>query len=98
MIGAINLNITKYNQVNLERHYNYQSMSFSVQISEEEAEKKIESYIWIMIYIRLYEDEVLAAKIHIRPFQIWLNGQKIRMGGIANVATYPEYRKKWLYT
>ncbi|MCM3454323.1 GNAT family N-acetyltransferase [Heyndrickxia oleronia] len=92
MIGAINLNITKLQPSQFRDALQLSEYAFQFQISEEEVKKKIESYMDHDIY-GMYEDEILAAKIHIRPFQIWLNGQKIRMGGIANVATYPEYRR-----
>lgn len=37
--------------------------------------------------------EKLAAKLHLLPFHTWLNGQRFAMGGIAGVATWPEYRR-----
>lgn len=52
----------------------------------------------------LYPDEVmgcfvdgkLAAKLHIKPLQIYVHGQAFSMGGVASVATWPEYRRHGL--
>lgn len=47
-------------------------------------------------YQQLYgikEDGKLAAKLHLLPLAIRLGEQTIPMGGIAGVATYPEYRR-----
>ncbi|QHW32798.1 GNAT family N-acetyltransferase [Paenibacillus rhizovicinus] len=35
----------------------------------------------------------LAAKLQIIPFHTWVNGRRFAMGGIAGVATWPEYRR-----
>lgn len=37
---------------------------------------------------------VLGAKLHIIPFQTYIHGRSFEMGGIAGVATWPEYRRK----
>jgi predicted acetyltransferase len=39
------------------------------------------------------EQENLAAKLHIIPLGVYMNGAEWKMGGIAGVATYPEYRR-----
>jgi len=38
----------------------------------------------------------LAAKAAVLPMRIWLNGRSIPMGGIAGVASWPEYRRQGL--
>ncbi|NOU99599.1 GNAT family N-acetyltransferase [Paenibacillus planticolens] len=40
-----------------------------------------------------FVEEKLAAKLHIHDFHTWVNGQRFAMGGIAGVATWPEYRR-----
>ncbi len=35
----------------------------------------------------------LAAKLHLIPFHICIGKEKFKMGGVAGVATYPEYRR-----
>jgi predicted acetyltransferase len=41
-------------------------------------------------------DGKLAAKVGVHPMQIWLNGRLAPMGGIAGVASWPEYRRQGL--
>jgi len=43
-----------------------------------------------------FMDGKLAAKAAVHPMRIWLNGRSIPMGGIAGVATWPEYRRQGL--
>jgi predicted acetyltransferase len=41
-----------------------------------------------------FVDEKLAAKLNILNFETWLHGKLFAMGGIAGVATWPEYRRQ----
>lgn len=41
----------------------------------------------------IMEGEKLAAKLHLIPFHIYIGKEKFKMGGVAGVATYPEYRR-----
>jgi len=43
-----------------------------------------------------FDNENLVSKMTILPFEAWLHGVKFKMGGIAGVATWPEYRRKGL--
>ncbi|MEH6994665.1 GNAT family N-acetyltransferase [Neobacillus drentensis] len=43
--------------------------------------------------IGAWEDNSLAAKLHIIPYHINMKDKQWKMGGIAGVATYPEYRR-----
>lgn len=45
-----------------------------------------------------YVDGRLAAKLSILGFETWIHGKKFAMGGIAGVATWPEYRRGGLVT
>lgn len=38
-------------------------------------------------------DEQVAGKVHVVPFETFINGDKFAMGGIGAVATWPEYRR-----
>ncbi|WP_211749491.1 GNAT family N-acetyltransferase [Paenibacillus sp. Marseille-Q4541] len=42
----------------------------------------------------IYEENVLQAKLTIVPFEVYLQGKVLHMGGIAGVATWPENRRK----
>jgi predicted acetyltransferase len=41
----------------------------------------------------IWDQSNLAAKLHIIPFHIYMYDMEWKMGGVAGVATYPEYRR-----
>jgi predicted acetyltransferase len=41
----------------------------------------------------IWDENILAAKLHIIPLSIFMKDEEWKMGGIAGVATYPEYRR-----
>jgi len=41
----------------------------------------------------IWDENILAAKLHIIPLTIFMKDAEWKMGGIAGVATYPEYRR-----
>lgn len=41
-----------------------------------------------------YEDGHLAAKVHTIPLEVFIQGKIFKMGGVAGVATWPEFRRK----
>lgn len=42
----------------------------------------------------VWDAKQLVAKLHILPLSVYVNGNTWKMGGVAGVATYPEYRRK----
>ncbi len=59
------------------------------EVELEEKEKEAERHeIWGWL-----EEEQLCAKVHMIPLQVNINGNKVKMGGIASVASWPEYRR-----
>ncbi|MEH7226242.1 GNAT family N-acetyltransferase [Bacillus sp. JJ1566] len=42
----------------------------------------------------IYENEKFAAKFHLIPLTTYVGDQSFKMGGIAGVATYPEFRRR----
>ncbi|MDD9271162.1 enhanced intracellular survival protein Eis [Paenibacillus sp. GCM10023248] len=66
--------------------------AFQYELSAEEQAERISEtdpkQIW-----GYYVQDKLAAKLHLLDFHTWLNGQRYAMGGIAGVATWPEYRR-----
>jgi predicted acetyltransferase len=47
-------------------------------------------------YWGYFVDGRLAAKLAILDLETWIQGRRMRMGGIASVSTWPEYRRKGL--
>lgn len=41
-----------------------------------------------------FVDGKMAAKMHIHDMSMYVQGKPVRMGGVASVATWPEYRRK----
>nr|WP_263328142.1 GNAT family N-acetyltransferase [Neobacillus sp. Marseille-Q6967] len=66
--------------------------AFQYKIPEEKIASRLESAKSHKIY-GIWQEEQLAAKLHIIPLHIYMNGREWKMGGLAGVATYPEYRR-----
>ncbi len=66
--------------------------AFQYSLSQEELTKKQEEAerheIW-----GWFEEEQLSAKVHMIPLHVYINGNVMKMGGIASVASWPEYRR-----
>ncbi len=67
--------------------------AFQKELSDEEREEKVKALENHYI-IGIKEQEKLLSKLHIIPFSVMLEEQEMKMGGIAGVATWPEYRRK----
>ncbi|WP_307221311.1 GNAT family N-acetyltransferase [Paenibacillus tundrae] len=67
--------------------------AFQFVMKEEQREKRQKQFekhnVW-----GVYDDGSLGAKLHLIPFQTYIHGRSFDMGGIAGVATWPEYRRK----
>lgn len=66
--------------------------AFQFQVPEQEVHEELKKMTNHHLYGILKEGQ-LAAKLHLLPFHIYIGDQKIKMGGIAGVATYPEFRR-----
>ena len=66
--------------------------AFQYALSPEERQERIANYKPDQHWGFFVEDK-LASKMSVLPFHIWLNDRSIAMGGIASVATWPEYRR-----
>ncbi|AXI07645.1 GNAT family N-acetyltransferase [Oceanobacillus zhaokaii] len=66
--------------------------AFQYELSEDELIKNKEEVARHTIWGWIEEDK-LAAKVHVIPLSVLINGQPFKMGGVAGVATWPEYRR-----
>lgn len=67
--------------------------AFQYKVAEDQIEKRL---LLMKKYHQIFgilEEKELAAKLHLIPFEIFLGEEKFKMGGIAGVATYPEFRR-----
>lgn len=67
--------------------------AFQYELSKEEREKVLKGMECQEI-LGIFDGEKLASKLHIRPYEIFQHGRKIKMGGVASVSSYPEYRRQ----
>jgi len=42
----------------------------------------------------IFMEGQMASKLTIYPFEVWLHGTRMQMGGVASVVTWPEYRRR----
>ena len=73
--------------------FSLSQFAFQYVLTEEDLVKKKEEASRHQIWGWMVEGK-LAAKVHIIPLASYINGQVFKMGGIASVATWPEYRRQ----
>jgi predicted acetyltransferase len=88
-------NIRRLTENELHDSIMLSSFAFQYEVGPEELERRREQQrpdrIW-----GWFEDGRLCAKAAVHPLRIWLNGRKVPMGGVASVATWPEFRRQGL--
>lgn len=67
--------------------------AFQYKVEEERMQQQIIKMKESHEVYGIMEGENLAAKLHLIPFHIYIGKEKFKMGGVAGVATYPEYRR-----
>lgn len=67
--------------------------AFTYKVPEERIKVSLEKIKKHQIF-GIYERDILAAKLHLIPLTTYIGNQTFKMGGIAGVATYPEYRRR----
>lgn len=67
--------------------------AFQYKVEEERMQQQITKMKESHEVYGIMEGENLAAKLHLIPFHIYIGKEKFKMGGVAGVATYPEYRR-----
>jgi len=77
----------------LEAAIQMSEYAFRYRITEDKRAERLEHMDRHQQLYGIKENGKLAAKLHLLPLAVRLGGQTIPMGGIAGVATYPEYRR-----
>ncbi|PDZ31116.1 GNAT family N-acetyltransferase [Bacillus toyonensis] len=67
--------------------------AFQYKVNEERLQQQITRMKESHEIYGIMEGEDLAAKLHLIPFHIYIGKETFKMGGVAGVATYPEYRR-----
>ncbi|WP_144611712.1 enhanced intracellular survival protein Eis [Bacillus cereus] len=67
--------------------------AFQYKVDEERLQQQLTKMKESHEIYGIMEGEDLAAKLHLIPFHIYIGKEEFKMGGVAGVATYPEYRR-----
>lgn len=87
------MKVTKLSKDRYEEAIRMSMYAFQYHLTDEEIERNMKRMEENKL-LGIVEEEKLAAKLYIIPFQVFHQNQIMNMGGIAGVATYPEYRRK----
>ncbi len=68
--------------------------AFQYKVPEEQIEQRLENLKRRHQIFGILDGQNLASKLHLIRFEIYMGAVRIKMGGVAGVATYPEYRRK----
>ncbi|MGE8078920.1 GNAT family N-acetyltransferase [Peribacillus loiseleuriae] len=88
------MTVFKLNENQLKEAMKLSEYAFQFQLAEDQIEERIETMKQHHQVYGINENDQLAAKLHLLPLSIYLGNNQLKMGGIAGVATYPEYRRK----
>ncbi|MDL4841293.1 GNAT family N-acetyltransferase [Aquibacillus rhizosphaerae] len=67
--------------------------AFNYKLTEQDREERKKVMKQQQVY-GSFKEKHLAAKLHLLPMELYLGNDKIEFGGIAGVATWPEYRRQ----
>lgn len=67
--------------------------AFQYKVPEDQIEKRLQLFKKYHQIFGILEEKELTAKLHLISCEIFLGEEKFKMGGIAGVATYPEFRR-----
>jgi predicted acetyltransferase len=84
--------IKKLEQDRFEESLQLSEYAFQYNVPSEKREKRLQQLKEQDVY-GIFQEDSLAAKLHLLSLEVWLGRVKYPMGGIAGVATYPEYRR-----
>lgn len=69
--------------------------AFQYKLNPDDLENKKEEAMRHIIWGHM-DDKQIAAKLHLIPLSVYINGKEMKMGGVSSVATWPEYRRQGL--
>ncbi|MGM0844467.1 MAG: GNAT family N-acetyltransferase [Bacillota bacterium] len=89
------MSIKRLNKQHYEETLNLSMYAFQYKVPDEEKENKLKQLDDHEIY-GIEDEDQIAAKLHLLSLSVLLGEKQYKMGGIAGVATYPEYRRQGL--
>lgn len=90
----IRLEIVQLTGNQLQEAIQLDEYAFQFKADDDQREKELEKLKKFYKIYGIYEGQELAAKVELISFDIHLGDKRLKMGGIAGVATYPEFRRK----
>lgn len=87
------MNVIRLKEDKFKEALRLSEYAFQYKVEEERLQQQLTKMKEIHEIYGIMEGEDLAAKLHLIPFHIYIGKEKFKMGGVAGVATYPEYRR-----
>lgn len=87
------MNVIRLKEDKFKEALRLSEYAFQYKVEEERMQQQIIKMKESHEVYGIMEGENLAAKLHLIPFHIYIGKEKFKMGGVAGVATYPEYRR-----
>ena len=85
-------NIRPLTQQEIEQSLDLSSFAFQMEMDAQEREERTATMVPEQT-LGYFVNQLLAAKLTIIPLRIFIQGKSIKMGGIAGVASWPEFRR-----
>ncbi|MGZ7149016.1 GNAT family N-acetyltransferase [Bacillus sp. BC08] len=87
------MNVIRLKEDRFKEALRLSEYAFQYKVEEERLQQQLTKMKESHEIYGIMEGEDLAAKLHLIPFHIYIGEEKFKMGGVAGVATYPEYRR-----
>ncbi|MCQ4086308.1 enhanced intracellular survival protein Eis [Saccharibacillus sp. JS10] len=87
------MEIRRLNQQDFDAYIALDEYAFLYKVSEKDKEEDRRNFDKEKV-IGAFENEELSAKLVLLPFEVYIHGQVMQMGGIGGVATWPEKRRQ----
>lgn len=87
------MNVIQLKEDKFRKALRLSEYAFQYKVDEERLQQQLTKMKESHEIYGIMEGEDLAAKLHLIPFHIYIGKEKFKMGGVAGVATYPEYRR-----
>ncbi|SME49383.1 hypothetical protein BACERE00185_05338 [Bacillus mobilis] len=87
------MNVIRLKEDKFKEALRLSEYAFQYKVEEERLQQQLTKMKESHEIYGIMEGEDLAAKLHLIPFHIYIGKENFKMGGVAGVATYPEYRR-----
>jgi predicted acetyltransferase len=92
--GGVSMNVTRLSEEHFLSAVRLSEYAFQYKVAKEDLEQRFDNIRKNHLLFGVLENEELAAKLHLLPLASFFGETEYKMGGLAGVATYPEFRRK----